>query len=202
MKITEREKLVLTLLPLAIILGGYAWWFNMFERHRLAKVDADYDRAVAAAVRPLDVMEQRTTVAVLRREIESLKTQNKELEERRLRTLGELAGPQKRMQATGELTGLFERYGLQIIEECPAGKEHGAQLPKSMMEAFGRLAGPAKPAAGRVRCMHFTGRYLDVLAALDDIALDETPPAIPVGLTMSEADANGDVRSWTLLVWM
>jgi hypothetical protein len=202
MKISERERLVLTLLPLAIILGGYAWWFNMFERHRVAKVEADYERASAGAVRPVEVVGQRAQAAAQRRQIDSLKTERKELEDRRLRIVGELAGPQKRMRATDELTGLFERHGLQILEECPAGKDHAAQLPPSMTAAFGRLEGASKPLASQVRCIHFTGRYMDVLAALEEIAQHETPPAIPVGLTMSETEADRDVRTWTLQVWM
>ena len=202
MKLTDREKIILALLPLALILGGYAWWFNMFERHKLAKVQNEYNRAAEAAVRPIDVMNRRADVLGLEREIEILSPENRELEERIKQVCGTLTGARRRMRAIDELTILFKRYRLAIVEECPADQGNRKELPTSMAEATRRLMGSAKGQAGQVRCVHFTGRYTDVLAALEEIATDETPAAIPVGLTMAEADVAADQRKWMLLVWM
>jgi len=202
MKLTDREKIILTLLPLALILGGYAWWFNMFERHKLAKVQGEYDQAAKAAVRPIDVMNRKADVLGLEGEIEILTSENRELEQRVEQVCGTLTGAQRRMRAIDELTVLFDRHRLAIVEECPADQGKHKELPTSMAEATSRLMGSAKGRAGRVRCVHFAGRYADVLAALEEIAADETPAAIPVGLTMSEGDVAAELRKWTLLVWM
>jgi hypothetical protein len=97
---------------------------------------------------------------------------------------------------------LFATHELDIIEDCPAGSRHKTKVSPCLSEAVQRLSGSAADQQGHVRCVHFHGRYMDVLAALEAIARDESYPVVPIGLTMEEADANSDVREWMLSVWM
>ena len=46
MKLTDREKLLLLVAPVAIILAGYASWFNLFQRAKLQAVTSAYQAAV------------------------------------------------------------------------------------------------------------------------------------------------------------
>jgi hypothetical protein len=204
MKLTPRERLLVLLLPLTVVLAGYAWWFNMFQRPKMTKIQKDHAAASAAAIQPMALMEQRAALAQTRREI-------KALEERRnaqRQEAGQLSGtrpdPHQTHQAAEELTAIFRRHRLQLIEEGPAGRGDTGRLPKALTDAVSRL-GPA-PSSGseQVRSFKLSGRFLDLLNAVRDLTDDDTPPGVPIGLSMDEVDATwqSESRVWTLLVWM
>jgi hypothetical protein len=153
-------------------------------------------------VRPLELATQRAEVATLKRQTDELENEKRELESRKAETCGQLAGSRKRMRSLDALTALFKRYRLSIVEDCPAGEKHEAKLPTAMAEATKRLMGESQGQPGQVRCIHFVGRYMDVLAALEELAGDESPAAVPVGLSMSEANVESELREWTLMVWL
>jgi len=203
MKLSEREQLLVTLLPAVVIVAAYVWLSPMFSGGKpLGTLREECDAARKSAVRPIDLMAQRAQVSTLKERIEALEKEKRELEGRVAETCGKLAGSRKRMRSLDALTGLFRRHGLSIVEDCPAGKDHEAKLPSAMAEATGRLMGRSQDQAGQVRCIHFVGRYMDVLAALQELAGEKSSAAVPVGLSMSEADMTTELRQWTLLVWL
>jgi len=203
MKLTEREQVLVTFLPAAVIVAGYVWLSPLFSSGKpLGTLRDEYAQAGQEAVRPLELSAQRAQVATVKRRIEELEKEKRDLEDRMAETCGQLAGSRKRMRSLDALTGLFKRHGLSIIEDGPAEEGHQARLPAPMAEATGRLLGGSPQRAGQVRCIHFVGRYMDVLAALEELAGDSSPAAVPVGLSMSEADVQSELREWTLLVWL
>ena len=80
MKFTEREKLVILLAPLAIVLGGYAWWYNIFQRPKSLAAEQAYQTAVTAQPRPIDFVEEQVRKKKLDREVEELQKQKVDLD--------------------------------------------------------------------------------------------------------------------------
>ena len=80
------------------------------------------------------------------------------------------------------------------------GADGGARMPASLKAAIDKI-NPTDPDAGRLYKFKFRGRYAAVSAARDELAGRDWP-AIPVGLTMDEADLDQPVRTWALFVWM
>ncbi len=203
MKLTEREQLVVTLLPAVVIVAGYVWLSPVFSRGKpLGTLRQEYAEAEEAAVRPVELMSQRAQVSSLEKQIDELGTEKRSLQSRVEETCGRLSGNRKRIRSLDALTGLFRRHGLAIVEDCPAEDGHEVKLPAAMAEATDRLLSSSQERTGQVRCIHFVGRYMDVLAALEELAGDRSSAAVPVGLNMSEADVATDLRKWSLLVWL
>ena len=63
MQLSSRERLLVLLLPLTVVLGGYAWWFNVFQRPKMAEFQKDHTAAAANSVSPVTLMEQRAVLA-------------------------------------------------------------------------------------------------------------------------------------------
>lgn len=108
-------------------------------------------------------------------------------EVRRLEEAGATGLPPGRPESGERLAELLSRHRLVLLEETldPAA-------PGSLPE------GARKAGRGRLRLLELTGRYLDVLSALQGIS---EPPvgAVPLRLVMTREGA--DVR-WMLLLWM
>ena len=205
MKLTDREKIILLLAPLAVVLGAYAWWFNLFVRAKFSAAQQAYEAAVAGQVSPTALVQEQARKTALQGEIDELQKQKTALESRAAGIAGQKTDALRGIQAEQQLTELFQRHALRLIEEGP-GVQHGAAaLPGSLAEAIGRVAGTGKPpaeAARQVRRLRLAGRYPDLLAALRELAQAEHPPGIPLSVTMAEADVDVEQRSWTLLIWM
>jgi hypothetical protein len=209
MKLTQRERGLLPFLPVAAILGVYAWWFHLVERPKLGDAKREYHQALATEIRHPDLMQRQKEVIDLGRDVALLEQQKADLG----RQGAEMAGPTgpERHAHQAALHELLKRHHLRLIEEAPMAQRGGGKLAKSLAEALGRLghggeAGPnakAPPASTvQVRSLRFIGRFEDVLAAIRELSLDQNPPGIPMTLSMSEASPHTELRSWTLLVWM
>ncbi|MCL4207048.1 MAG: hypothetical protein KJ000_31585 [Pirellulaceae bacterium] len=204
MKLSPRERLLVLLLPLTIVLAGYAWWFNMFQRPKMAKIQKDHAAASAAAIEPIALMEQRAALAQIRREVQALEDRRAAQRQEAGQLSGTRPDPLQTHQAAEELTAVFRRHRLKLIEEAPAGRGDAGRLPKALTDAVSRL-GPAPPSGSeQVRSFKLSGRFLDLLAAVRELTDDDTPPGVPIGLSMDEVDSTwqSENRVWTLLVWM
>jgi cell division protein FtsB len=138
MKLSSREKLLVLLLPLVAVLGSYAWWFNMVQRPRLAKLQKDYAAAVAGAVQPMTVLEQRAELAKTQREVAALEQRRSDLQRQAHELSCSYLDPQQRHRVEEQLTAVFRRHRLRLIEEAPAGKGEAGKLPKTLTDAVSR----------------------------------------------------------------
>ncbi|MGA2255908.1 MAG: hypothetical protein ABSG53_14775 [Thermoguttaceae bacterium] len=77
-----------------------------------------------------------------------------------------------------------------------------AKLPASVVEALGRFGKPSTQPTAQVRRLRLAGTFIDVLAAVGELAAMEGPPGVPISLSMAEADVQDPQRNWTFLVWM
>jgi cell division protein FtsB len=204
MKLSSREKLLVLLLPLVAVLGSYAWWFNMVQRPRLAKLQKDYAAAVAGAVQPMTVLEQRAELAKTQREVAALEQRRSDLQRQAHELSCSYLDPQQRHRVEEQLTAVFRRHRLRLIEEAPAGKGEAGKLPKTLTDAVSRLGPAATSSSEHVRTFKLSGSFLDLLHAVRDLSASETAPGVPIGVSMDEVDQEwpSESRVWTLLVWM
>jgi hypothetical protein len=129
--------------------------------------------------------------------------------------LGQRVDSQGRIQAARQLTDLFSRHGLQVLDEEPATKGSETKLPQSLAGAIDQLGkdrlgkdrlgkdrGQKTPQTTPVRRLQIVGRYLDLMEAVQELAQAGNPPGVPIRLAMAESDAVAEARKWTLWVWM
>lgn len=204
MKLSPRERLLVLLLPSVAVLGSYAWWFNMVQRPRLATLQKDYAAAVAGAVQRITVLEQRAELAKTQREVAALEQRQSDLQRQAHDLSCSYLDPQQRHHVEEQLTAVFQRHRLRLIEEAPAGKGEAGKLPRALTEAVSRLGPAPTSSSEHVRTFKLSGSFLDLLHAVQDLSESETAPGVPIGVNMDEVDQEwqSESRVWTLLVWM
>ncbi len=202
MKFTEREKIVVLLLPLAIVLGAYAWWYDIFQRPKSLAVEQTYQAALTAQPTPSDKLVQQSRKKLLDREVEELQKQKADLDGQAAVAAGREVDPRRRIEKEKLLGALLRKHGLEVVDEGPAADANQAKLPASVVEALGRFGQPSTQPIAQVRRLRLAGTFIDVLAAVGELAAMEVPPGVPISLSMAEADVQDPQRNWTLLVWM
>jgi hypothetical protein len=202
MKLSDRDKIALFLAPLAIVLGGYVAWFNVFERPKVQAAASEHEAAVAAQASPEAILQQQLRGGSLNRVIETLTKNKTRLEALAAAAAGHDADPVRRMEAEKAFGSLLRRHGLEVVEECMPGQAEQGKLPGSLAEALGRFGKPAAPQAVQVRRLRLSGSFMGVLAAIRELAALDVPPSVPISLSMSEADSQDGHRTWTLVVMM
>ena len=126
MKLSHRERLLVLLLPLTVVLGGYAWWFNVFQRPKMAEIQKDHSAAAANAVSPVTLMEQRAALAQAQRGFQALEERRAALRQEAGQLSGTRPDPDQTHRAEEELTAIFQRHRLRLIEEGPAARARPA----------------------------------------------------------------------------
>ena len=124
MKLTDRERKLVLILPAVAVLIGYAWYYSFSLRPQAAQAQRDYEAAVAADVAPPALVAERMQVAGLQRELKELGETKARLD-RDMAAAGNREDPTAGRIATHQdLTGLFRRHGLQLVEESQPTAEH------------------------------------------------------------------------------
>jgi hypothetical protein len=202
MKLSDRERLVVLWLPLALILGGYTWWFNLVQRPRINQVEKVYREIAAKPVSAAEVLTFQARVTQLTHELDALAQQKSRLQAEAAEITGRVVDPRKRILAEQQLSDLFRQHGLQVLEQGPAKQAGDLKLPKAVTDALGRFGEVNREKLGQVLCWRLAGRFADVRTAVQELARQEAPPGIAIGLIMAEADVTVSGRQWTLFVWM
>jgi hypothetical protein len=201
-KLTERERKLVLVLPAVAVLIGYAWYYSFSVRPRAAQAQRDHEAAVAGAVAPAALAAERIQVAGLQREL-------KELGETKARLDRNMAAAGNRGELTAgriathqDLTGLFRRHALQLVEESRPTAGEAAALPGSLRAALTRVGLKQADKMGELRVYKLAGSYLNVLEAVRELADQPAAAGIPLSLTMAAGDNDDGRQTWTLTVWM
>lgn len=202
MKITDRQRWLVLVLPTVLVVACYAWWYHASMRPVTARLQQDYETAVGGQLSPLAVAEQRRQADAPRQEIEALQQKKKALDSQAAQLCGELADPARQLEANKALMDLFVRNELNLVDEAPLQGEGAVKLPKSLAAALARVGWSAQSGGGQVRAFKLTGRFSQVLKAIEELADRQPCVAIPIGLSMAQADLTVNERQWTLVVWM
>jgi len=202
MKLNQREKLVVLLLPTLVIFAGYGWFF--FQPKFAAWKTAH--NAVADALSKAPALQDKVLLTQAKVSLANRRLQKLESDKKAAMKAWDLAAAHctdsgLRNERIEKVNGLLAHRGLRVIEdaEAEAGKD-GKVAPavEGLCKELASMSAQLKPQLRKVRMM---GTYLDVLGALDDLANREMV-AIPVGLMMKEAHLDHNVREWVLLVWI
>lgn len=198
MKNAQRDRAMLVLLPAGILLVG----FSLFTWPALQSLRKEQAAArAAAAISPADLQRQQQRSAQLRQDIDALEQNRVRLESQVGGIGSNPASVLPYLQADHDLTALFRRHRLDVLEAGSAVTGNEVKLPRSLAAAFERL-GAARHARGQVRRVQLSGTFLDLRAALAELAQSSDSAIVPVSITMAEADTGGARRTWTLVVWM
>jgi hypothetical protein len=198
---TRREKMLMLVLPAAVILGLYGF-----------KLAGLRQRSTAAAAGLVAAQKARPTPAQLtaeHRRLAETSAQAAEIERKsaewkvRWQKLQRSRGADSplRIEAIEGITALLNHNRLQLIEGQPAETGDGARLPAALDRVATQLAEKNQRPKVQLWRLEFVGSYEDVVRALDEIN-DTQPLAIPVHLQMQEARLTTRLRHWTLFLWI
>jgi hypothetical protein len=202
MKFTDREKLLILIAPLVLVLGGYGWWYNIFQRPKSIAIEQAHTGALAAQPKPSELLAQQSRKKMLDREFAGLQKQKEDLDSQVAVAAGREVDSRRRIENENLLGALLRRHGLQIVDEGLVGNTSQARLPFSVTEALARFGKSTAQQTAQVRRLKISGTYNEVLAAMGELAAMDTPPGVPISLSMAEADIQEVQRTWTLLVWI
>jgi len=131
-----------------------------------------------------------------------LQKQKEDLDSQVAVAAGREVDSRRRIENENLLGALLRRHGLQIVDEGLVGNTSQARLPFSVTEALARFGKSTAQQTAQVRRLKISGTYNEVLAAMGELAAMDTPPGVPISLSMAEADIQEVQRTWTLLVWI
>jgi hypothetical protein len=199
MKLTERDKWIALVLPLAMVLIVYTLWYRSAVRPEVASTREANAQARANQVPPEAVGRQREQVNLLQAEVKKVEARKADLDRQAAELCGQWTGSGRQLAADQELAALFFQHKLGLLDESPAT---GGDLPKSLTAALERLGWKSGTGGGQLRAYKLAGPYPQVLKAIQELARRRECMAIPIGLSMAEADLSAHERQWMLLVWM
>lgn len=202
MKLTERDKVLVLVVPAFMVAAAYGWLVMPGKRDELKRAETSLERARAAAPSASQLFAEQAALTGLSAQIDRQQKELLATRERWHAAVGRCADPARRNERIQKLTGLLARCELSFVEDTETpdgGKDHKlSPALEGLTQQIAKLSGNQKPQLRRVR---FLGRYLDVHKALGELNRGEVL-AIPVGLTMKEAPPATDRQEWTLLVWI
>jgi hypothetical protein len=207
-KLTNRDKVLLVVLPAVVIVGGYGYWINsssgrQTELTRLQKSVEDANRSAPTQEELLAARYQSKATSDHVQKLEKELAQEKQRWES---SGGQVFNPATRNERVTRLNNLLVGNGLTLIADAPGdaaqtGGTTEVRTPPAL-EAFAKQMAerspPLKPKTWRVRLY---GRYPDMMRALTQLAEGEAL-CVPIGLTMKEWDISKPAQEWTLLVWI
>jgi len=219
MKLTARERKLVFVLPAIFVAVGYGWWYGFSLRPREVQARRDYEAAVAGAVPESAVAQQQAAFAKLQQQMKELTAAKTRLDADAATLAGHAVRAAARLEANQKLASVFRRHHLHLIEESDSAAREGspaaAKLPTSLTEAQKRLEPKDKHGAAvnetaadkaarsaQLRTYKLVGQFIDVLAAVSELADQAAPPGVPLSLSMAAAEGDSPQQTWTLVIWM
>jgi hypothetical protein len=202
MKLSNRDRFLALILPALFVamIYGFFWFKPRQEELNKAQIALEDARAKAPGLR-MQVQQKQGELAVLKQKMQATELEMKKVRQEWDAAAGLCANPRLRNDRIEKLNGVLARRGLRMIEDGEAdGTKDDKPSPTidSLGEQLAKLSSQPKPQLRKIKVI---GRYLDVLAALTDLAGSDVV-AVPVVLRMNEAPMTAKVREWVLLVWI
>jgi hypothetical protein len=202
MKLTEREKVMVLVLPAVLIFTIYGWFFYPAKHNALTKALAAVEDARAKEPE----LQNKVLVTQARVGIATQGLQDLERQKSNARLAWEAAtahctDPALRAERIERLNLILKRQGLHVVEDVEAEASRDSTVAAAVQALCDELAAMSAKHKPQLRKVRMYGTYLNVLAALDDLANREVV-AIPVGLMMKDAYPGYTLHEWVLLVWI
>lgn len=197
----SRQRLLFILLPALLIGVGYLLLFGRSAMEQLQRAEQRLADARSKATPRAQLEAEKARLSRLQREQQQLHTEEKTLQAHLDTLLATFASSQRRTEASAALSHLLHTHGLRLLEEMPQPLDPKMPLPVTLQRLVARLKEQTTSTTVQLWQVRFSGRYLDVLAALESFGEGELL-AIPLRLTMEEASVTTDQRRWSLLLWL
>ncbi len=171
MNLTEREKLLLPVLPALLVFTVYTWVFGASAHTRMTEARnelAAMEQDAAGAGATQQIWMQRSRLNKLRQSIEQAQVRSAELRRRADELTGVLTAGRREIDAVDTLTSLLRRHRLVLEDESSARAAETAGMAASLEEATRTLqeATAATQPSARTR----TGRSRSRVAAAQPAA--------------------------------
>jgi hypothetical protein len=203
LKLTDRDKVLALFLPAILVVTGYAYRFGWPRYSDLSKAQANQRNAEAQVpATTVKLIQSRARLADLSREIQVAEAEQRRAHGAWLAATGLCPEHLRRNERIEQLTSVLQRCNLRLIEDGEVDLSRDLKITPTLeflAKQMSETTGPRKPQLRRLR---LAGRYLDLLAALDDLAGRSDVLAIPVSVALKEGVPGTAVREWTLLVWI
>ena len=196
--ITQRDKILLIVLPALLILIVYGWAFTKAPMARLKAVSTQIEAAVAAAPRPIDIEAEKARGKRLQRDLDKASAELQPLKEELGRLTASWTNSTERLLGNDMLSSLWSKHGLLLQEQSVLTNE------TSVTPALQQLADRARATLGHGRYpvlweVRLQGGFLSMLDALDELSRADIA-AVPVALEMAE-NPRMPGKAWKLRLW-
>jgi hypothetical protein len=194
MKLTDRDKQLVIWMPALALVIGYAMIVASAPNARVKRLRQQVAQARAMTPGQFDVGQYEAQLARFALELTTIKA-----ESAKVQSAVSIPGSPANIRAAEQVAALLPRHHLALIEQSGVAMAPGEVLPvlQRLIVQYGEVKGPDLPAFWRVK---FTGTYLDVVAALDELATADYC-AVPTNLAMADGPQLG-IKTWTLVLWM
>jgi len=198
MKLTARDKQLVTWLPALVVIIGYFWLMASAPQARVKRLKQQISQAIEKAPRPLDLAEYEAKLVQLKRDLAAGEAERAKMNTNLAKLAGALGNP-NHANVAEDVAALFSRHHLVLVEQSPLAAQPGALPP-----ALHRLAVQSQKSLGAGSAgfwqVKLTGSFLDMAGALEELAGSDLR-AIPATLSMAEGP-QPSAKLWTLVLWM
>ena len=183
--LTARERLLLLVLPGALVLAAYAFFINASHMGALTKANAQIE-GLRTQAGPVNLKPQ-----ALAADLQRVKTELADLKRKLTAFIDGGSDALQRSEAVVMVGALLRKHGMIVVEEGPSARQTAAP-------------GPARGAAGRqnhtdgVWQVRFLGTWSGVQATLEALPDFKDTACLPLSLSMAEPQNQSPMREWTL----
>ena len=197
---TDRDRILMMILPALVIAVGYGLFFFRGQYRTHAAAQTALAEARVKSLPPNALAAQRSVQMRLEKEERELQAQLEALQAEWRYAAAFAAAPAQRTQRVEKLTALWKKHNVAVLEDTLAESHRDAKLSPAVERLAKKLAQDAGVPKLQERRIRIVARYHDLLDVFEELAHGEAL-AIPVGLTMKPHD-DSIYREWVVLIWI
>lgn len=201
MTTSNRDKILVMILPALLTLLAYLYWFFFPIRGEILKAYNELRSLQARQPSLAQLQLKAARVSQLKDDLERCQQQKQDLEKQWQALVGGGAETGRRSLKIEGLTALLKQHGLNILEQAQAEGSKESNMPPALAGVVKRMSEAGEQHRPQVWRFRVQGSYLSLLRVLSRLGQGDTL-VIPLSLTMKEAEWHSDVREWTLLLWI
>jgi len=185
--LTARERLLLLVLPGALVLAIYAVFINGSHLAALTKASQQRDK-LREQVGAMSLKPQ-----ALAADLQRLKTEQADMQRKLAAFSDGGSDAMQRSEAVVMVGALLRKHGMVVVEEGPSNKQ--AAITSTTRSSTKQ---PIATNADSVWQVRFLGTWSGVQATLEALPDFEGSACLPLSLSMAEPTTPSPVREWTL----
>jgi len=186
--LTARERLLLLVLPGALVLAIYAVFINGSHLAALTKARQQSDK-LREQVGAMSLNPQ-----ALAADLQRLKTELADVQRKLAAFTDGGSDAMQRSEAVVIVGALLRKHGMVVVEEGPSSKQ--AAPPNTARTTAGKQA--MTTTADSVWQVRFLGTWSGVQSTLEELPSFEGSACLPLSLSMAEPQTPSPVREWML----